>query len=455
MGVTVSVGNITKYYIPKSIVYLKIGYIDYVYNWDLGDYIEFNEKNDFLTSVIEGENIYSSRSFEDIEFLLENNYIFESKGLYSKWKDKIFLKEKRRIDRSINLILLPAEQACNFSCVYCYEDHSIRKKMGDKEFNSIVNYIEKECSKRKIDQVNISYFGGEPLMNKKFIKYFNTHVKELSNNNSFRFSSSMTTNGYLLDINTAKDYEKINIKSYQITLDGLKEEHNKLRPLVKGTGTYDRIIDNLLLIKSSDLDIVIDIRVNFNSMHMESSYKDKLITSFSQLFENDPRFRIRFRPIGDYASLNNRNVDSDVLCGKENMNKDQILFEKFALEKGMKLADINMFSDVGSYSCYAGKINHYIIDSKLKIKKCTVALDDELNDVGELLPSGEIMLNKNHDKWLASYTNDNCSSCAINIQCKGSACPLINMKNKKAICPPVTSYKKEWSERLVKFIQEK
>jgi len=448
------VGSDTKYYIPQSIVYLKIDDIDYVYNWNLGDYIEFNEENDFLTSVIEGKSIYSSRSFENIEFLLENHYIFESEALYLKWKQSIFSKEKNRIDRSINLILLPVEQACNFSCVYCYEDHSIKKQMGDKEFHSIVNYIESECTKRRVDQVNVSYFGGEPLMNKTFIKRFNTHVNKLSDKYSFVFSSSMTTNGYLLDINTAIDYEKINVKSYQITLDGLKEEHNKLRPLIKGVGTYDRIIGNLLSIKSSDLDIIIDIRVNFNHMHMESSYKDKLFTSFSQLFENDPRFRIRFRPIADYASLNNRAVDSDILCGKENMNENQLLFESFALKKGMKLADVNMFSDVGSYSCYAGKENHYLIDSSLKIKKCTVALDDELNDVGELLSSGEMMLNNNHDKWLTSYTNDNCSSCAINMQCKSSACPLINMKNKKAICPPVTLYKKEWSERLIKFIQE-
>ena len=450
----VSVGNITEYYIPKSIVSIKIDTIDYAYNWDIGDYIEFNEENDFLTSITEGRSIYSSRNFENIDFLLSNKYIFKSENEYLKWKEYISSKENTRIDRSINLILLPAEQACNFSCVYCYEDHSIRKKMGDKEYNSIINYIKKECNKRKVDRVSISYFGGEPLMNKKFIKYFNKEVKLLSNKYSFGFSSSMTTNGYLLDLNTAIDYEKINIRSYQITLDGLKEEHDKLRPLVKGTGTYDRIIDNLLSIKSSDLDIIIDIRVNFNSMHMESSYKDKLLTSFSKLFESDPRFRIRFRPIGDYASLNNKNVDSNVLCGKENMNKDQILFENFALEKGMKLADVNMFSDVGSYSCYAGKINHYIIDSKLKIKKCTVALDDDLNDVGSLSPNGDITLNKNHDKWLASYTNDNCSSCSINTQCKSSACPLINMKNEKAVCPPVASYKQEWTERLVKFIQE-
>ena len=49
--------------------------------------------------------------------------------------------------------------------------------------------------------------------------------------------AQITTNGYLLDVETFKKLLKCNIYSYEITLDGFESDHNKNRPLKNGDPT--------------------------------------------------------------------------------------------------------------------------------------------------------------------------------------------------------------------------
>ena len=445
-----------QYFIPNSVVYVKIKGVDYAYNWHLGDYLEFDFEHPFLTALKSKKGYLQADLLDekDAKLLLEGGYIFESSENYARFKNELHSQQERKVAKSLNLIVLPAGQACNFACVYCYEDHSVRTRMGSIEKKAITELIKNEYARRDVDHVNISYFGGEPLLNKPFIVDLNGEIIELSGKFGFHFSSSMTTNGYLLDLETVALLSKLELNSYQVTLDGLTKEHDALRPLKNGKGSYEKIARNLHELKESKLDFLIDIRVNFNNSHCSEGYQEKLLNELEYRFSRDSRFRIRFRPIGDYSLLNQRKTFSEgALCGKSVANDAQIRFEEFALTKGLELADINMFSDCGSFACYAGKPNHYVIDKDLQIKMCTVALDVKDNHVGNLSEDGTLTLNNRHKSWLNKFVGSKCDSCFFSIQCASASCPLINMTEKEAHCPPVAGYKHEWTERLINFIE--
>src|SRR5215510_6961132 len=95
----------------------------------------------------------------------------------------------------LNLIIMPTE-ACNFRCTYCYETFEHKKMHG-----SVVTGIKRLIERRggELRELQIGWFGGEPLLAFDVVTEICQHAIDVANLNGFEFSSDMTTNGYLLD----------------------------------------------------------------------------------------------------------------------------------------------------------------------------------------------------------------------------------------------------------------
>ena len=76
--------------------------------------------------------------------------------------------------------------------------------------------------------------------------------------------AQITTNGYLLDVETFKKLLKCNIYSYEITLDGFESDHNKNRSLKNGNGSYNIILNNLRAIRDEVKSRVFQIVIRVN-----------------------------------------------------------------------------------------------------------------------------------------------------------------------------------------------
>ncbi|WP_432418832.1 radical SAM protein [Cytobacillus spongiae] len=84
-----------------------------------------------------------------------------------------------------HLIIMPTEQ-CNFRCVYCYEDF-IKGQMTKEHQDALTKHIEEKAS--SIENLEIGWFGGEPLEGYDVIKYISERVIELSKKYGFKYSS--------------------------------------------------------------------------------------------------------------------------------------------------------------------------------------------------------------------------------------------------------------------------
>lgn len=339
----------------------------------------------------------------EIEFLQKAGFIGEDDF------DEKLLNEVKSvyIDSSLNLVFMTSEN-CNFRCSYCYESHTnhhIERDVYDSALK-LVNNSSKE-------NLIINWFGGEPLLEVEDIEYFMKKVYDLKKFKSI--NSSIITNGYLLTEKNFNKLMKANVKVFQITLDGLKTEHDKQRYLKNGMGTFDRIVENLRYMKSTNEDFVVYLRYNYN----EQSNPVEYVRYVKSLVGKDKRFVLDFHPIGDWSSTNKG-------LPHAHHNDDIFIAKKDALESGMRIRNIEEDTCPAGYFCSAHRDEAYIINYKRDVMKCTIMLDWDKNIIGKLNKDGTIEFNDNYELWHTPIHNEKCATCNVRPVCMSKYCPHID-----------------------------
>ncbi|WP_438274199.1 radical SAM protein [Nitrobacter sp.] len=279
----------------------------------------------------------------------------------------------------LELIIFPTEK-CNFRCTYCYEDFSIGK-MKPKTIQAIKNLIDHRIS--ELSLLKLAWFGGEPLLAKNIIlDLCRFGKKRASEAASCDFYSSMTTNGYLLDIETAKELSSAGVWEYQITLDGPADSHDRTRPTQFGDGTYQRIWNNLVALRASDLKFSIILRLHFGPHNIEVF--PAFISEIVAQFGNDNRFCVDLQGVQDWGGPKTGSFKT--FSRKE---RADLLANFQALIDGHLP---RAHDGPGTTICYAAKANSFVIRADGAIGKCTVALSDERNHLGRLADDGTMEL---------------------------------------------------------------
>lgn len=395
---------------------------------------------------------------QDWDYLLENDFITDSDATTQR-----FIEEQYKLSNSsskLELILMPVDQKCNFNCVYCYEDHNKKGKMGDADFEIISRLIK---ASQNVSEIGIDYFGGEPLLNTNFIIRMNDFAISYCNDSKISFTSSMTTNGYLLTSGLMLQLVKSGITNFQITLDGDKESHDKLRPLVNGKGTFDKIYENLLSLRSlpDDIKFLVIVRINFNLSNSSKEEIEKFISKISSDFSEDKRFIINPHEILNWKSeVDDANMYLD---RKEGIERGKI-FQKEISRRGLIPFKAINYSGSESNSCYAGRKNSFVIFPSTKegvstimpVQKCTVGLFEKGNNVGFLSDSGHIVENENLEKWVSNsaFRKEDCKTCFFVLNCYGSSCPLNEIKFNKIKCPDEKYMEIEVVKEIMSFIEK-
>jgi len=124
---------------------------------------------------------------------------------------------------------------CNLKCSYCYVDHG-SEIMTPETARAIVDLAARD-SKR----AGLIFFGGEPLLLRELITETIDYAHSVEKKSGCRFFFKMTTNGLLLD-DDFLDFAKRENMFIALSIDGVKEAHDKHRIDKKGVGSYDRVV---------------------------------------------------------------------------------------------------------------------------------------------------------------------------------------------------------------------
>ncbi|MDR1687910.1 MAG: thioether cross-link-forming SCIFF peptide maturase [Clostridiales bacterium] len=144
---------------------------------------------------------------------------------------------------------------CNLKCGYCFGAGGAFN--GEKQLMSLdtakeaINFVIKNSGSRK--NLEIDFFGGEPLMNLNVIKETVAYARQKEKEHGKKFNFTLTTNGVLLGGETNRFINE-NMQNVVLSLDGRKEVNDNMRKTANSAGSsYDIIVPKFLeLVKARD-----------------------------------------------------------------------------------------------------------------------------------------------------------------------------------------------------------
>ncbi len=158
---------------------------------------------------------------------------------------------------ALSLLIKPASGNCNMRCRYCFyadelDNREIRSygKMSVDTMHTIVDkameYGDYECT--------IAFQGGEPtLAGLDFYRDLVAYVTAHENPKKLKIHYALQTNGYLINEEWAEFLGK-NHFLVGVSLDGLKEIHDRYRLDAAGKGTYQRVISAIRLLEKHQVE---------------------------------------------------------------------------------------------------------------------------------------------------------------------------------------------------------
>ena len=183
-------------------------------------------------------------SAEEIGEAVEEILELEASGaLFAKdiYEDYVFDFKKRQT--VVKALCLHIAHDCNLACKYCFaeegEYHGRRALMPFEVGKKALDFLVANSGNRV--QLEVDFFGGEPLMNWQVVKDLVAYGRSLEEPFHKKFRFTLTTNGVLLN-DEILEFCNREMANLVLSIDGRKEIHDLMRPFRGGQGSYDMIV---------------------------------------------------------------------------------------------------------------------------------------------------------------------------------------------------------------------
>ncbi|NCA80629.1 MAG: thioether cross-link-forming SCIFF peptide maturase, partial [Sphingobacteriia bacterium] len=180
---------------------------------------------------------------EQILSVYQEIYGLYREGLLFSPDEYAAIAEQTHINSPVKALCLHVSHDCNLRCGYCFaatgDFNQGRMLMGEEVGQKAIDFVISKSQNRK--NIEIDFFGGEPLMNLDVVKNIVTYAQQqgVVHNKNFRFT--ITTNGVLLNDDVIK-YINQTMSNVVISLDGRKSVNDAVRKTITGKGSYDTIL---------------------------------------------------------------------------------------------------------------------------------------------------------------------------------------------------------------------
>lgn len=390
----------------KYNILINIGKQEIVYNTVSNRFIELTSNiKRCLSGELGDENLAT--------YLRYNNFIVdEDEDEIAKITNLIL---ERRFSTKVYRLVLNTSMDCNLKCWYCYESHQKGALMSEEMVYRILNHLDVKSRMMPFEYLELTLFGGEPMMNYKAVSSLLSGIKRLSKKYGFTIRSGIVTNGTFINqryIDLLKNFPT----NFQITIDGDKDSHNAIRKFKIGRReSYGLILKGLKMLNDADADFYYTIRVNYDDTVIENI--ETLIRDIS--FMNRQRTKISLHKVWQCRA----EISKEKLFSVVNMiNRYRFRVDLYALSPSF-------------HCCYADLYNEAVINYDGRVYKCTARNFDEGNSCGTLSLTGSIYWDTEKvKKRLSLGLPEYCRNCVILPSCKG-ICSQNLLENESMGCP--------------------
>jgi uncharacterized protein len=212
---------------------------------------------------------------DDEKRKLEESKIIIEEGEEDERLDE--LRSKSDMRPSVGLMYLFLTNTCNLRCKYCVIDKECAQKktsdfMAEETAEKALRlFFENAIS----DKPKILLWGGEPFNNWRVFKYAVKRARELEKKYHKKLELSTVTNGTLLTKEIIT-FLKENGVMCSLSLDGFKEQHDKMRVYADGNGTFDDINKNAKLLKEAGIKFGISFTIGSHNVDLLPSMVPEL-----------------------------------------------------------------------------------------------------------------------------------------------------------------------------------
>lgn len=374
------------------------------------DEAKFLKTREFISSgIFESERI---KRFQDAGILVKDDF---NELAYLK---HIYSKEMHESD-VFDLTILPTLD-CNVRCWYCFENKNVGSRITPSIKGNILLFIQNIIKDRPyIKEISIDLFGGEPLLHYEedlddFLHQIKNVVEGLGKKATFLF----ITNGLRLT-EEVMDCIKDLSPQFQISIDGYKERHDKIKVLSKHAdiSTYDLVIHNLKNVCKCDHVHVI-LRLNYDEQTLKNV--GKILSDIKDIDRS--KISIHFERV--WQTKKHIAITNDALIDAW----------KLFVSHGFQVTYLKFFHTPSS--CMSSKQDQVAISYDGKIFKCTGCDFARTEEDGNLMSNGNIAWkgNKAEERiQIQTYNHPECLQCKLLPLCWGPCCQKHLLKKEKVM----------------------
>jgi len=165
--------------------------------------------------------------------------------LFTKDEYADILPAVSRRNPVVKALCLLVAHDCNLQCEYCFAEEGeyhmagTRRLMSAETGKKAIDFLVASSGKRR--NLEVDFFGGEPLMNFGVVKEIIAYAKSIEADNGKNFRFTITTNGVLLN-DEILAYVNAHMQNIVLSIDGRKAVNDRVRRRRGGQGSYDQIV---------------------------------------------------------------------------------------------------------------------------------------------------------------------------------------------------------------------
>jgi uncharacterized protein len=384
-----------------------------------------------------------------IELLKKRGYLTpmtveEEEKFFVKTATKLHYFQSRLMP---SYIFMPT-YSCNLRCSYCFQDHmrtnptfkhllrTMQPEMVDRIFAAMPQIEAGHGVPEDADLPrHITLFGGEPLLEESLpvIEYIVNKALSLG-----KASFSAITNGTELHA-----YQNLlgadKISFLQITLDGPPNEHDKRRIYADGSGSFEKIAENLTM--ALDLGVQVDVRMNVdrNNIHQLPELADEIIARKWNTYYNFSAYTAPITASNEKTerktTFNSWELDQALnkMCHNHPNMRVIARPDHGLINRARQIFDMQKSPLQNFKASFCGAHNKmYILDAFGDIYACWEKTGDKKIRIGFITEDSKVVLNEELNQTWRNRTvisNPVCRKCRYAFHC-GGGCAVLAMNHK-------------------------
>ncbi len=391
---------------------------------------EIDEAIKWFSNVIvsKGANYKTKDKARDMRDLAK-----EMKAVFEEEEDYVYIKKVIDILLEMRIIVhkdkedfypnktvaIELTKRCNLHCIHCCIDAvQSSDEMMDLKTEEILEIIDK-CIEWNPEDIMLS--GGEPMLRKDFFEI----LQYLRNN--YKGHITVCTNGTFINEDNVDMLCELS-DQLDISLDGINE---KTCSQVRGTGVFERVVENIKLVKSKNKnDVTISMVFSQKNEQLEEDF-----ISLNKELGTKPICR-GFSPVGRGKNA------------KDYYYSDEVYFPKEFLEAKVE--------ETAACSCSAGN-KELFIDFKGDIYPCPSFIFDKykIANIKEVTSLNELTSNRfkgiNTSLKVSNINpinNGKCKECNVNVFCWTCPGSYLYYENKDILDKECIIKKKVLTKRI-------